>query len=98
MISHAGEMYFILGSIIGGSPSNSTKEDTKDCSSRRDETYLIFKSSNHGAVHCASVENNCICVHHRAILYCKRMLLINYVIIYQSFNTHRTYYRSMLPI
>ena len=37
-----GEMYFIFGSIIGGSPSNCTKGDTKDCSSRRDEPYTSF--------------------------------------------------------
>ena len=30
---------------IGSSPSNSAKGDTKDYSSRRDEPYLIFKSS-----------------------------------------------------
>ena len=50
------EMYFIFGSIIGGLPSNSTKEDTKDCSSRCDEPYLDESFSrvlNHGAVHCA---------------------------------------------
>ena len=41
--------------------------DTKDCSLRRDEPYLTFKSSKlymHGAVHCACLinqENNSIC-------------------------------------
>ena len=47
-------MYFIFGSIIGGSPSNSTNGDTKDCSSRRDEPYGPYTSFsrvlNHGAV------------------------------------------------
>ena len=52
-------MYFIFGSIIGGSPSNYTKGDTKDCSSRRDEPYTSFSRQssevcmNHGAVYCA---------------------------------------------
>ena len=38
-------MYFIFGSIIGGSPSNCTKGDTKDCSSRRDEPYTCTSFS-----------------------------------------------------
>ena len=50
-------MYFIFGSIIGGSPSNSTNGDTKptkDCSSRRDEPYTSFsRVLNRGAVYCA---------------------------------------------
>ena len=53
-------MYFIFGGIIGGSPSNSTKGDTKDCALRRDEPYITFKSSKlymHGAVPCARLIN-----------------------------------------
>ena len=33
VISQAGEIYFIFGSIIGCSPSNGTKGDLKVCSS-----------------------------------------------------------------
>ena len=54
--------------------------DTKDCSLRRDEPYLTFKSSKlymHGAVHCAGLinqENNSICRYTVGLFnYCKRM-------------------------
>ena len=40
MISQ-GKCISYFGSIIGGLPSNCTKGDTKDCSSRRDEPYLF---------------------------------------------------------
>ena len=66
MISQGKCTDFIFGSIIGGSPSNSTKGDTKDCSSRRDEPYLIFRQQ----LYLYTIG---------LFLYCKRMLLIMYL-------------------
>ena len=71
-------MNFIFCGIIGGSPSNSRKGDSKDCSSRRDEPYLIFKSSELCMVQfpvfgVSSVEK-IVFVHHIGLFYyCKRM-------------------------
>ena len=40
-----GNVFNIFGKIIGGLPSNCTKEDMKDCLSRCNEPDHIFKSS-----------------------------------------------------
>ena len=56
MISHAGEMYFMYGSIIGGLPSNCIEGDMKNCLSRCNDPDSIFKI----VLIVSSVENNCI--------------------------------------